>query len=85
MNMLQKWQGNHTLPNPFEEMVIGRLPNLLLIYRANVCSLETTQDDVHKELLAEEKAERSGSDPQPTHQTTASTFLNMGIELEHQQ
>jgi hypothetical protein len=50
---------------------------------------ETTQDNVERELLAEEKAEqeqaRSYDDPPPIHTTTASMFLSMGLDLENQQ
>lgn len=46
---------------------------------------ETTQDDVHKELLAEELAEHRGRGDLLVHETTASTFLKMGMDLEQQQ
>jgi hypothetical protein len=47
---------------------------------------ETTQDDVERELLAEEEAEtRNNENPPPVHTTTASMFLSMGLDLEHQQ
>ena len=45
---------------------------------------ETTQADVHKELLAEELAERRDRGDLPVHET-ASTFLKMGMDLEEQQ
>jgi hypothetical protein len=49
--------------------------------------LETTQDDVQRDLLAEEKAERicTTEGAEAVHDTTASQFLSMGLELENQQ
>lgn len=49
-----------------------------------MCVVETTQDDIHKQLLAEERAERRGDDL-TVHETTPSTFLTMGMDLEQRQ
>ena len=46
---------------------------------------ETTQADVHKELLAEELTECRDRGDLLVHETTASTFLKMGMDLEEQQ
>jgi hypothetical protein len=48
---------------------------------------ETTQGDVERELLAEEQAERAQAFEEvgPVHDTTASKFLSIGLDLENQQ
>lgn len=49
---------------------------------------ETTQADVEQELLAEETAERAQqalTNTESVHETTASKFLSMGLDLENQQ
>jgi hypothetical protein len=48
---------------------------------------ETTQGDVERELLAEEQVERAQAFEEvgPVHDTTASKFLSIGLDLENQQ
>jgi hypothetical protein len=48
---------------------------------------ETTQGDVDRELLADEQAERAraSAEAEPVHDTTASKFLSIGLDLEEQQ
>jgi hypothetical protein len=48
---------------------------------------ETTQGDVERELLAEEQAERAqgSAEVEHMHETTASQFLSIGLDLENQQ
>ncbi|KAF7965003.1 hypothetical protein HWV62_1144 [Athelia sp. TMB] len=69
--MITKWQEDpeHKTENPYEEVEI-----------------ETTKQDIHRALLNEEQAEARAEGISPlTHETTASTFLNTGLDLEHQQ
>ncbi|KIM72769.1 hypothetical protein PILCRDRAFT_15830 [Piloderma croceum F 1598] len=68
--MVDDWQEDMSQPNPFEEM-----------------ALETTQGDVERELLADEQAERAraSAEAKPVHDTTASKFLSIGLDLENQQ
>lgn len=78
--------GRHYRAKSFSRNNIGydsNSPARLII--TNLKLSETTQEDVHQELLAEEKAERRNTDAAPIHETTASTFLTMGMDLEHQQ
>ncbi|KIM73218.1 hypothetical protein PILCRDRAFT_15408 [Piloderma croceum F 1598] len=68
--MVNDWQEDTSQPNPFEET-----------------ALETTQGDVERELLADEQAERAraSAEVEPVHDTTASKFLSIGLDLENQQ
>jgi hypothetical protein len=45
---------------------------------------ETTQADVERELQAEEQAQ-GADDVGLVHETTASKFLSIGLDLENQQ
>ena len=86
--MVDGWQDDTSQPNPFEETVLG-MYSLLLKLMLSVADLfaETTQADVECELLAEEQAQgaHAFADVGPVHETTASKFLSIGLDLENQQ
>jgi hypothetical protein len=85
-NMVDTWQEDMSQPNPFEEITLG----MQLPYKfTSITDLlaETTQGDVECELLAEEQVKRAQAFEEvgPVHNTTASKFLSIGLDLEHQQ
>ena len=89
--MVEDWQEDTSKPSPFEETVLGMLICILYAIFTDCLFTESTQDDVERELLVEEKAERDRERVElvegvrPIHETTASKFLSMGLDLENQQ
>lgn len=84
--MVDEWQEDMSAPNPFEETLLGMCCLVHLSDDMLTRNPETTQEDVERELLSEEKAEsHHNEDLLPVHTTTASMFLSMGLDLEHQQ
>ena len=83
--MVDDWQDDTSRPNPFEETALG-MCSLLFKLMLSVADLftETTQADVECKLLAEEQAQ-GADDVGLVHETTASKFLSIGLDLENQQ
>lgn len=83
--MVALWQDDKDTLDPFDGPTLGALSFIDCIGYLLMVVTETTQDDIHKELLAEELAEQCDRTVLPVHETTVSTFLKMGMDLEQQQ
>lgn len=83
--MVDTWNDDpKNAPDPYEEPELGTIKHAFLLYDFELFSAGTTVADVRRELNKEEAEELSRGEL-PLHQTSASQFLQTGLDLEEQQ